>query len=70
MVLEKLVSLNLLNRQLTHKGKGTMKRCTIIEYDDETIVEFYNQETKKESNILSVTGMKPLKLYPNYQKIN
>lgn len=24
-----------------------MKRCSIIEYDDETIVEFYNQETKK-----------------------
>ncbi|MCP4494983.1 MAG: hypothetical protein GY820_47930 [Gammaproteobacteria bacterium] len=26
-----------------------MKRCTITEYDDEVIVEFYNQETKERS---------------------
>jgi len=24
-----------------------MKQCSIIEYDDETIVEFYDQETKE-----------------------
>jgi hypothetical protein len=24
-----------------------MKRCTITEYEDETIVEYYNQETKE-----------------------
>ena len=23
-----------------------MKRCSIIEYEDETIIEFYDQETK------------------------
>lgn len=24
-----------------------MRRCSIVEYDDETVVEFYNQETKE-----------------------
>ena len=24
-----------------------MKRCTITEYEDETIVEYYNQKTKE-----------------------
>ena len=24
-----------------------MKRCSIIEYEDEVIVEFYNQQTKE-----------------------
>jgi hypothetical protein len=28
-----------------------MKRCTITEYDDTTIVEYYNQETKKRIEI-------------------
>jgi hypothetical protein len=28
-----------------------MKRCTITEYDDQTIVEYYNQETKERTEI-------------------
>lgn len=35
----------ILNKE--RKGKVIMKRCSIIEYEDEVIVEFYDQQTKE-----------------------
>ncbi|HAQ49287.1 MAG TPA: hypothetical protein DCR37_09620 [Glaciecola sp.] len=39
--------LGLLNKVKIPNRKLIVKRCSIIEYEDEVIVEFYDQQSKK-----------------------